>query len=146
VRLTKSHPLYEKITARLARQQGQAGNAAPSATAPAPATVGRRHGKYNARPTADAEGRVHPSALQARVTDRLRHGAVAVVPEVSMPLSARKNDRIRIDCLVIHEVLEDGARFVGEFVEVKGVDLGEGKQKRRRFEDAFGVTITIERK
>jgi len=143
VRLTPGHPLYAKVKARLDLQQGQAGNAAPSA--PAPATVGRRHGKYNARPTADAEGRVHPSALQARVTDRLRHGAVAVVPEVSMPLSARKNDRIRIDCLVVHEVLEDGARFVGEFVEVKGVDLGEGKQKRRRFEDLYQVNITVER-
>ncbi len=102
----------------------------------------KRRNKYNAIPTADGEGRVHPSKLQARVTDRIRGDAVAVIPEVSMPLSTRKNDRIRIDCLVIEAVNEDGS-FRGRFVEVKGKDLGEGKQKRRRFEDAYGIPVEV---
>jgi hypothetical protein len=98
--------------------------------------------KYNAVPTPDSEGRVHPSRLQATVTDRLRAGAHAVIPEVSIPLSPRPADRIRIDALVILSVHPDGS-FVGRFVEVKGLDIGAGKQKRRRFEDVYGVDIEV---
>ncbi len=102
----------------------------------------QRRNKYNAVPTPDSEGRIHPSKLQALVTDRIRGDAVAVIPEVSMPLSTRKNDRIRVDCLVIEAVNEDGS-FRGRFVEVKGKDLGEGKQKRRRFEDLYHIPIQV---
>ena len=101
--------------------------------------------KYRAIRTPDATGRVHPSKLQARVADQLRLGAHAVIDEVSMPLSERPADRIRIDFLVIHEVNPDGT-FRGEFVEAKGQDLGEGKQKRRRFEDRNRVPIRVIRR
>lgn len=106
-------------------------------------TTLRRPNKWRNIPTEDAQGRVHPSKLQARITDRLRGEYLAVIPEVSMPLSERKNDRIRVDCLVIQEELTDGF-FIGKFIEIKGRDLGEGKQKRRRFEDAYGVQIEVQ--
>lgn len=99
-------------------------------------------GKWRNVPTEDAQGRVHPSKLQARITDRLRNEYMAVIPEVSMPLSERKNDRIRIDCLVIQEELTGGF-FIGKFIEIKGRDLGEGKQKRRRFEDTYLIPIEV---
>jgi hypothetical protein len=105
----------------------------------------KRSGKYNATPTQDKTGRVHPSKLQARVTDRLRANAKAVIPEVSIPLSARSNDRIRIDALVIVATHTDGT-FTGRFVEIKGMDLPTGVQKRRRFEDAYGVEIQVIKK
>ena len=102
--------------------------------------------KYGNIPTADSQGRVHPSRLQARVTDRLRlEGAVAVIPEISMPLSVRPNDRIRIDALAILKIDENGF-FLGRFVEIKGMDLPAGIQKRRRFEDAYGVKILVIKK
>ena len=98
--------------------------------------------KYNAIATADATGHVHPSRLQADVTHRLREAARAVICEVSMPLSSRKNDRIRIDALQVIEINEDGT-FVGRFVEAKSRDLDAGKQRRRRFEDAYGLQILV---
>jgi hypothetical protein len=101
--------------------------------------------KYHAVPTADAQGRVHPSKLQARVTDRLRVAYRAVIPEVSIPLSERPDDRIRIDALVIERVIDDGF-FIGRFIEIKGKDLPAGIQKRRRFEDLYGLKIEVIRK
>ena len=105
----------------------------------------RKANKYHAVPTADAEGRVHPSKLQAMVTDRLRAGGSIVIPEVSIPLSERPRDRIRIDALEIESILPDGY-FCGRFVEIKGFDTQAGIQKRRRFEDRFGLKIEVIRR
>lgn len=101
--------------------------------------------KYHAQPTADSTGRVHPSKLQARITDRLRGEYLTVIPEVSIPLSDRQRDRIRIDAMAIIKVNDDGS-FVGRMIEIKGKDLGEGKQKRRRFEDEYGIPIEVLKK
>lgn len=106
---------------------------------------GKRN-KFNAVPTADSTKRRHPSKLQATVTDRIRGEGKIVIPEVSIPLSERKADRIRIDCLVIEGLDEATGTFHGRFVEIKGLDLGEGKQKRRRFEDTYGIRIEVIRK
>lgn len=104
----------------------------------------KKPNKYGAIPTADSTGRVHPSKLQARVAERLA-GEGVVLHEVSIPLSTRKADRIRIDALVILETFADGT-FRGQWVEAKGKDLGEGKQKRRRFEDMTGCKMRVETK
>lgn len=109
----------------------------------APAAV--KQNKYHAVPTADSTGRVHPSKLQARITDRLRGEYLTVIPEVSIPLSDRQRDRIRIDAMAIIKVNDDGS-FVGRMIEIKGKDLGEGKQKRRRFEDEYGIPIEVLKK
>ncbi len=126
---------------------GSAHRSEATSTVPVPefASLPSSHRKWRNIPTHDSQGVLHPSKLQARVTDRLRCAALAVIPEVSMPLSERPRDRIRIDALVILRVLPDG-EFIGKFVEVKGVDLGEGKQKRRRFEDRYGIQIEVIRK
>ena len=118
MRIRRGHPLWQRLV------QGAAGR------------------KYLNCPTEDGCGFRHPSKLQARVTDALRARAKAVITEVSVPLSPRANDRIRIDALVIESVREDGS-FIGRFVEVKGCDLAAGVQKRRRFEDRYGVPIRV---
>jgi hypothetical protein len=139
-RISPDHPLILKALARKTITPEQiAALPAPGKGKPA-----RSH-KYNAQPTEDAQGWKHPSKLQARVTDCLRASCKAVIPEVSIPLSPRPKDRIRIDALVITDIEPDGS-FSGYFAEIKGMDLGEGKQKRRRFEDAYGVSITLIRK
>ena len=106
--------------------------------------------KFHAVRTIDSAGFEHPSKLQAKVTSDYRTLAQigqirSVMTEVSIPLSLRKKDRIRIDLCVVHEILPDG-RFIGEFVDAKGMDLAAGIQKRRRFEDAYGIPIEVIRK
>lgn len=106
---------------------------------PDKSTGKRRHGNI---PTYDSQGRLHPSKKQARITDEYRLTHLAVIPEVSMPLSHRNGDRIRVDMLVVHKILDDGT-FIGEFVDPKGHLTDTWKQKMRRFEDAYGLTITL---
>ena len=101
-----------------------------------------KKGRRAARPTYDSTGWLHPSKLQANVTDDLRGKAVTVIPEVSIPLSQRPRDRIRLDALVIDEVLENG-RFVGHFSEAKGFTECSWLQKARRFADIYGLPIQI---
>lgn len=107
--------------------------------------------KYHAVPALDSKGHLHPSRLQARKTDQLRAGALVVIPEVSLPLTDNGKrdaqgrsvqDRIRIDALVIDQILEDG-RFVGRWVEIKGRDLAAGRKKRQRFEAEYGIPIQV---
>lgn len=105
----------------------------------------RAKGRKAAIKTPDATGWIHPSRHQAAVTDRLRDGAVAVIPEVSIPLSQRKRDRIRLDCLVIESVGEDG-RFTGYFADPKGHMEEAWKQKARRFADTYGVPVLVIKK
>jgi hypothetical protein len=96
--------------------------------------------KYHNKPTVDSTGRLCDSALEARVSDRLRAGNEAVIPQISSPLSNRPNDRMIIDFLVIEERRENG-RFVAYFADAKGLVTPEWRQKERRFEDAYGLTI-----
>jgi len=112
--------------------------------------------KYRNIPTPDSEGRIHPSKLQAAVTDRLRAEGWKVIPEVSMPLSERAKDRIRIDALVIEPKphymgMGEPKAYLARFVEIKARDKKTGeikdhavsKQKRRRFSDRYGITIEV---
>jgi hypothetical protein len=102
-------------------------------------------GRRAATRTKDSTGWIHPSKLQAGVTDRLRLDAAAVIPEVSIPLSQRPRDRIRLDCLVIKEVHEDGT-FTGYFADPKGHLEEKWKQKARRFADLYGTPILLIKK
>lgn len=111
-----------------------------------PAVAAPKGNKNHAVPTADSTGRVHPSKLQARVTDRERALNPAVIPEVSVPLSTRSRDRMKIDLLIVEVIEPDGLHFRGRFADPKGQVSRDWEQRRRRFLDLYGLNIEIIKK
>jgi hypothetical protein len=106
-------------------------------------------GRSAAVKTADSTGWIHPSKLQAHVTDDLRADAHSVIPEISIPLSQRPRDRIRLDGLIIEEMLDDPARpgrFIAYIGEAKGWTERTWLQKARRFTDTYRVPINVIKK
>lgn len=96
--------------------------------------------KYRNAPTVDTGGRLCDSRLEARVADRLRSLSVALIQQVSIPLSTRPRDRMVLDFLIIEAINPDGS-FRGRFADAKGMTTKDWTQKRRRFEDGYGLKI-----
>ncbi len=89
------------------------------------------------------DGEAFDSKLEHRVWLRLCASAVAVIRQVSLPLGGKR--RMRPDFLVIHDVLPDG-RFVGEFVDAKGMETEAWTLKAKWLEDKYGIKVRRETK
>ena len=88
----------------------------------------------------DETGQAFDSKHERKVHHAEAANAVAVIPQVSMPLGPAeggKVQRIRVDMLVIREVHEDGT-FTGEFVDAKGMATDTAKTKRNWFQQLYG--------
>jgi hypothetical protein len=106
--------------------------------------------KYRARRTLGFDGRTYDSAAEAGEAARLegeRHAGtiVSAIPQVSIPCGTAddgKDQRLRVDWLVIHELRPDGT-FVAEFLDKKGVDTATGRAKRGAVKALYGVPVQL---
>ena len=95
--------------------------------------------KYRNEPVT-VGGEKFDSRLEAKTCAALRLAHPAVFRQVSVPVGKL---RMRLDFLIVHEVLEDG-RFVGEFADAKGMITEGWAAKRNHFEDVYrGLKIRL---
>jgi len=108
--------------------------------------AGGKRPKFNNVKCEGANGQRFDSKLERDVTHALEVDGAVVIPQVSIPITRLpKAPRVRVDALVIHERLE-GGRFVGEFVDAKGMLTDSARIKYNVFTGSYGVPIRLERK
>lgn len=112
------------------------------AMAEADETPAKKPSKYGNQRCVDHRGRRFDSKLERENHLALERLHFSVLRQVSFPVDDAGETRMRVDHLVIHEVMDDG-RFVGEFADSKGVVTNAWDTKRIHFRDKYGVDITV---
>ena len=100
-----------------------------------------RQQKYNAKRTPGPNGKIYPSALQARAAFALfaKHGADNVFEEVTLHFGG---NTMRLDFMPVLEKFPDGS-FRVKLVDAKGKRMADWEAKRNHLADKRGIRIEV---